>query len=135
MLSSEKHAVVWVDVNLLIFQTESRHHFLGLAHVLRHFMRFQKDIADQFHEIVIAIVGEEILGLNDHQRGDGGKEGHFCVFMRLLFRSLKNASTSAVGGSSVTSACITSIISSILSTSPTSQSCSSSATTLVSDSP
>jgi hypothetical protein len=26
-------------------------------------MRLQNDIADQFHEIVVAIVGEEILGL------------------------------------------------------------------------
>jgi hypothetical protein len=36
--------------------------FLGLVHVFRHFMRFQKDIADQFYEIVIIIVGEKILG-------------------------------------------------------------------------
>jgi hypothetical protein len=70
MLFPEKHAVVWVDINLLIFQTESRHHFLGLVHVVRHFVRFWKDIADQFHMIIIAIVGEEILGLNGHQSGD-----------------------------------------------------------------
>jgi hypothetical protein len=30
-------------------------------------MRLRKDIADQFHEIIVAIVGEEILGLNGHQ--------------------------------------------------------------------
>jgi hypothetical protein len=59
MLFLEKHAVVWTDVNLLIFQIESRHHFLGLIHVLRHFVRLQKDIADQFHEIIVAIVGEK----------------------------------------------------------------------------
>jgi hypothetical protein len=58
MLFPEKHAVVWADVNLLIFQTKSRHHFLGLVHVLRYFVRLQKDIADQFHEIIVVIVGE-----------------------------------------------------------------------------
>jgi hypothetical protein len=46
MLFAEKHAIVWADINLLIFQTESKHHFLGLLHVLRHFVRLQKDIAD-----------------------------------------------------------------------------------------
>jgi hypothetical protein len=70
---------------LLIFQTESRHHFLGLAHVFRHFMILRKDIAYQFHEIVVAIVREEILGLNGHQSSDEGKNGHFCVFMQRLF--------------------------------------------------
>jgi hypothetical protein len=59
MLFSEKHAVVWIDVNLLIFQTESKHYFLRLVHVLRHFVRLQKDIADQFHEIIVAIIGEK----------------------------------------------------------------------------
>jgi hypothetical protein len=44
-------------------------------------MRLQKDIADQFHEIVVTIVGKEILELNGHQPGDESKEGHFCVFM------------------------------------------------------
>jgi hypothetical protein len=44
-----------------------------------------KDITNQFHEIVIAIVGEEILELNGHQPSDEGKEGHFCVFMKRLF--------------------------------------------------
>jgi hypothetical protein len=43
-----------------------------------------KDIANQFHEIIVEIVGEEILGLNGHQPGDEGKEGHFCVFMKWL---------------------------------------------------
>jgi hypothetical protein len=66
MLFLEKHAVVWTDVNLLIFQTESRHQFHGRVHVFRHFMRLRKDIADRFHKIVIAIIGEEILGLNGH---------------------------------------------------------------------
>jgi hypothetical protein len=80
MLFPEKHTVVWADVNLLIFQTESRHHFLGLVHVLRHFVRLQKDITDQFHEIIIAIIRENILGLNGHQPGDEGKEGSLlCV--------------------------------------------------------
>jgi hypothetical protein len=83
MLFPKKHAVLWTDVNLLIFQTESRHHFIGLVHVLRHFVGLRKDITDQFHEIVVAIVGEEILGLNGHQPGDEGKEGHFCVFLKL----------------------------------------------------
>jgi hypothetical protein len=59
MLFPEKHAVVWTDVNLLIFQTESRHHFLGLVHVFRYFVRLQKDIVDQFHEIIVAIVREK----------------------------------------------------------------------------
>jgi hypothetical protein len=85
MLFLGKHVVVWANVNLLIFQTESRHHFLELVHVLRHFVRLWKDIVDQFHEIVVAIIGEEILGLNGHQSVDKGKEGHFCVFMKRLF--------------------------------------------------
>jgi hypothetical protein len=75
MLFPKKYAVIWADVNLLIFQTESRYHFLELVQVLRHFVRLQKDIADQFHEIVVANIGEEILGLNGHQPGDEGKEG------------------------------------------------------------
>ena len=70
MLFPEKHAVVWANFNLLIFQIESRHYFLGLVHVFRHFVRLRKDIIDQFHAIVVAIIGEEILGLNGHQSGD-----------------------------------------------------------------
>jgi hypothetical protein len=89
MLFSEKHSVFWADVNLLILQTESRHHFLGLVHVFRHFMRLQKDIADQFHKIIVAIVGEEILGLNGHQSDDEGKESHFCVFMQWPYQSFE----------------------------------------------
>jgi hypothetical protein len=85
MLFPEKHAVVWADVDLLLFQTESRHHFLGLVHVLRHFVRLWKDIVDQFQKIIVAIIGEEILGLNSHQPGDEDKEGHLCVFMKWLF--------------------------------------------------
>jgi hypothetical protein len=77
-------------------------------------VRLQKDITDQFYEIIVAIVGEEILGLNGHQSDNEGKKGHLCVFMKRLFRSLKNASTSVVGGSSVTSAYIASSISSII---------------------
>jgi hypothetical protein len=30
-------------------------------------MRLRKDIVDQFYEIVVTIVEEEILGLNGHQ--------------------------------------------------------------------
>jgi hypothetical protein len=48
-------------------------------------MRHRKDIIDQFYEIVVTIVGEEILILNSHQPGDKSKEGHFCVFMQRLF--------------------------------------------------
>jgi hypothetical protein len=48
-------------------------------------VRLQKDITDQFQEIIVAIVGEEILGLNGHRLGDEGKEGHFCVFLKRLF--------------------------------------------------
>jgi hypothetical protein len=48
-------------------------------------MRLQKDITDQFHEIIVAIIGEEILRLNGYQSGDEGKKGHFCVFMKRLF--------------------------------------------------
>jgi hypothetical protein len=87
MLFAEKHAVVWADVNLLILQTKSRHHFLELVHVLRHFVRLWKDITDQFHEVIVAIVGEEILELNDHQLGDKHKEGHFlCVHEAALVK-------------------------------------------------
>jgi hypothetical protein len=53
-------------------------------------VRLQKDITDQFHKIIVAIIGEEIIGLNGHQLGDEGKEGHFCVFMKRLFRSFEN---------------------------------------------
>jgi hypothetical protein len=48
-------------------------------------VRLQKDITDQFQEIIVAIVREEILGLNGHRPGDEGKEGHFCVFLKRLF--------------------------------------------------
>jgi hypothetical protein len=48
-------------------------------------VRLRKDIIDQFHEIIVAIVEEEILGVNGHQPGDEGMEGHFCVFMKWLF--------------------------------------------------
>jgi hypothetical protein len=85
MLFPNKNAIVWVDVNLLIFQTNSKHHFLGLLHVLRHFVRLRKDITDKFHQFIVAIVGEEIHGLNGHQPGDEDKEGHFCVFMKWIF--------------------------------------------------
>jgi hypothetical protein len=44
-------------------------------------MRLQKDIVDQFHEIIVTIVGDEIIRLNDHQSGDESKKGHFYVFM------------------------------------------------------
>jgi hypothetical protein len=66
-------------------------------------MRLQNDIVDQFHEIIVIIVVEEILGLNGHQPGDES-EGHSCVFMQQLFQNLENASTSDIGGSSITSA-------------------------------
>jgi hypothetical protein len=48
-------------------------------------VRLKKDITDQFYKIVVAIIREKILGLNVHQPGDEGKEGHFCVFMKQLF--------------------------------------------------
>jgi hypothetical protein len=68
MVLPEKHAVVYADVNLLIFQIESIHHFLGLIHVLRHFVRLRKDIIDQFYEIIVAIIEEKILRLNGSSR-------------------------------------------------------------------
>jgi uncharacterized protein YbcI len=48
-------------------------------------VRLRKDITNQFHEIIVSIVGEEILELNGHQSGDEGNEGHLCVFMKRLF--------------------------------------------------
>jgi hypothetical protein len=45
-------------------------------------MTHQNDITDQFHDIVVTIVGKEILGLNGHQLGDGRNEGHFCLFIQ-----------------------------------------------------
>jgi hypothetical protein len=45
-------------------------------------VKLRKDITNQFHEIVVAIVREEILRLNGHHPGDEGKEGHFCMFMK-----------------------------------------------------
>jgi hypothetical protein len=59
MLFSEKHAIVSADLNLLIFQNESRYYFVGLVHVFRHFVMLRKDNADQFHTIVVAIIGEK----------------------------------------------------------------------------
>jgi hypothetical protein len=103
MLFPEKYVVVWADVNFLIFQTKSRHYFLRLVHVFRHFMRLRKDIADKFYEIIVAIIREKVLGLNGHHLGDEGMEGHLSVFMQWLFWSFKNASTFAVGGSLVSS--------------------------------
>jgi hypothetical protein len=47
-------------------------------------VRLQKVIDDQFQEIIVVIVGEEILGLNGHQPGDEGKEGLFCVHETTL---------------------------------------------------
>jgi hypothetical protein len=52
-------------------------------------MGLWKDIADQFYEVVVATIGEEILRLNDHKLGDESKEGHFCVFLQRLFLSFK----------------------------------------------
>jgi hypothetical protein len=52
-------------------------------------MRLQKDIANHFYEIVVIIIGEEILGLSGPQLGDKSKEGHFCLFMQQLFRSFE----------------------------------------------
>jgi hypothetical protein len=48
-------------------------------------VRLWKNIDDQFHEIDVVIVGEEIVGLNSHQLGDEGKDGHFHVFVKRLF--------------------------------------------------
>jgi hypothetical protein len=45
----------------------------------------QKDITDQFHEVVVAIIREEIFGLNGHKSGDESKRGHFCVLLQQLF--------------------------------------------------
>jgi hypothetical protein len=44
------------------------------VHVFRHFIGVQKDIADQFHEVIVAIIGEEILRLNGHKSSDESKE-------------------------------------------------------------
>jgi hypothetical protein len=48
-------------------------------------MGLQKDITDQFHEVVVAIIREEIFGLNGHKSGDESKRGHFCVLLQQLF--------------------------------------------------
>jgi hypothetical protein len=48
-------------------------------------MRLWKDVTDQFHDIIVIIVGEEILGLAGHQSGNKSKEGHFYVLMQWLF--------------------------------------------------
>jgi hypothetical protein len=82
MLFLEKHAIVWAHINLLIFHTKTRKHFLGLIDIFRRFTRLQKDIANQFDEIVLTIIGEELLRLNCHKSGHESKEGHFYVFMQ-----------------------------------------------------
>jgi hypothetical protein len=48
------------------FRPRSNIIFFGLVHVFRYFIRLQKDITDPFYEIGVAIVGKEILELNDH---------------------------------------------------------------------
>jgi hypothetical protein len=48
-------------------------------------MGLQKDITNQFNEIIVIIIGEEILKLHGHQSDHESKEGHFCVFMQRLF--------------------------------------------------
>jgi hypothetical protein len=48
-------------------------------------MKLWKDITDQFHEVIVAIIGEEILRHNGHKSGDESNEGHFCVLMQRLF--------------------------------------------------
>jgi hypothetical protein len=60
MLFLEKMQLL-VRINLLILHTETRKHFLGLVHVFRHFMGLWKDIADQFDEVIVTVVREEIL--------------------------------------------------------------------------
>jgi hypothetical protein len=49
------------------------------------FMGLQKDITDQFYEVIVIIIGEEILRLNDHKSGDGSKEDHLCVLIHRIF--------------------------------------------------
>jgi hypothetical protein len=49
-------------------------------------MRLQKDIVDQFYEIIVTIIEEGILGLNGHQPSDESMEDHFCVFIQWLFQ-------------------------------------------------
>jgi hypothetical protein len=44
-------------------------------------MRLRKNITDQFHEVVVTIIGEEILRLNGYKLGDESKEVHLCVLM------------------------------------------------------
>jgi hypothetical protein len=44
-------------------------------------VRLRKDIDDQFYEIIVVIIREEILKLNGHQPSDEDKEGHFYVFI------------------------------------------------------
>jgi hypothetical protein len=48
-------------------------------------MVLQKDITDQFHEIIVIIIGEEIIRFNGHKSGDESKESDLCVFMQRLF--------------------------------------------------
>jgi hypothetical protein len=44
-------------------------------------MGLRKDIFNQFYEIVVTIIGEEILRLNGYKSGHESKEGHLCVLM------------------------------------------------------
>jgi hypothetical protein len=81
-------------------------------------MRLRKDIADRFHEFVVVIFGKEIHELNNHWVTNARRVTYLCscIDSSDALRSLKNASTSIVGGSLVASAYIASSISSILST-------------------
>jgi hypothetical protein len=74
--------MLWSHINLLIFISRlARKHFLGLVDVFKLFMGLHKDISNQFYEIVVTIIGEEILQLNGYKLGHESWEGHLCVLM------------------------------------------------------
>jgi hypothetical protein len=44
-------------------------------------MGLHKDISNQFYDIIVTIIVEEILQLNGYMSGHESKEGHLCVLM------------------------------------------------------
>jgi hypothetical protein len=134
---SKKHTTILTNINLLIIHTEPLDKFLGMVHVFRQLIRIQNDIPNSFQKLIVAVVGEE-LELNSHEPSHKSMVTfvYSCNGSSKAFMSLKNSSTSSVGGSSVSrsnSGHIASSISSIMT--PTRSFTNSSAATAVYFSP
>jgi hypothetical protein len=45
----------------------------GLVHVFMHFMGLRNNMTDQFDEVIVTVIEEELLRLNGHKSGDESK--------------------------------------------------------------